>query len=155
MSDKLSSSGRQFGTLQYNFSNKSYLQDDNPQVDNSGDNTEPYDLNKREDQPTGSSCPIMEKLALFPNGCSKQLQISAYTLEEAYYSRYITPDDISKDNEAVNPAHKDHTNISWVNCYTHTCKDHAQEKVENAMYPLHTGLVPMPYWDYKTQPYKL
>ena len=87
---------------------------------------------------------------LFPNGRSKQLQISACTLEEAYYSRYITPDDISKDNKAVNPVHKDYVNIFQVNCYTYTYKDYTQEKVENATYPLHIGPVLMLYQDYKT-----
>ena len=53
----------------------------------------------------------MEKLVLFPNRCSKQLQISAYTLEEAYYSRRITPDNMSEDNKAVNPVYKDYANI--------------------------------------------
>ena len=145
MSDKLSSSGRRFGVLQYNSGNKSYLQDDDPQVDDSRDNTKPYNLNKREDQPVGLSCLVIKKLALFPNRRSKQLQISAYTLEEAYYSRHITPDNISEDNKAVNPAHEDHANISWVNCYNYTCKDHTQEKVENTMYPLRTGPVPILY----------
>ena len=54
----------------------------------------------------------MEKLALFPNGHSKQLRISACTLEEAYYSRHMTLDDMSEDDEAVNPVHEDHANVS-------------------------------------------
>ena len=40
---------------------------------------------------------------------------------------------MSKDDEAVNPAHKDYTNIFWVNCYTYTYKDYTQEKVENTI----------------------
>ena len=62
----------------------------------------------------------------------------------------MTPDDISDDDDAVNPADADHANISWVNCYTHTCEEHAREKVENAVYPLRTGLVLMPYWNFET-----
>ena len=103
----------------------------------------------------GLSRLVTEKLALFPNGRSKQLWISACTLEEAYYSRRMTPDDMSEDDKVVNPIHEDYTNVFWVNCYYYTCKDHAQEKVENAMYPLYIGPVLMPYWDYKTWPYKL
>ena len=71
ISDKLSSSGWRFSTLQYNLGNESYLQDDNPRIDDSGDNTELYDLNEREDRPAGSGRPVTEKLVLFPNGRSK------------------------------------------------------------------------------------
>ena len=67
----------------------------------------------------------------------------------------MTPDNISDDDDAVNPVDKDHASIFWVNCYTHTCEDHAREKVENATYPLHMGPVLMLYWDFETQAYRL
>ena len=71
-------------------------------------------------------------------------------LEEAYYSRRITPDDMLEDDEVVNLMHKDYISVFWVNCYTYTYKDYTQEKIENTIYPLYIGLVLMSYWDYKT-----
>ena len=82
---------------------------------------------------------------LFPNRYSKQLQITTCTLEEAHYSGHITPDNMLDNDNAVNPADKDHASIFWVNCYTHTYKDYTREKVENTIYPLHIGLVLMLY----------
>ena len=36
----------------------------------------------------------------------------------------MTPDDMSKDNKAVNLVYKDYANIFWVNYYTYTYKDY-------------------------------
>jgi hypothetical protein len=97
MSDKLNSSRQRFSILYYNSGDEAYLNTSDNRED-----TKSYNIEGLNEQPLGPDSSITEKLALFPNRYSKQLQLYACSLKGAYYKGWMTPRENLDDNAIVN-----------------------------------------------------